>query len=299
MAVQPIAQQFGKGVDKVAQVDTAFEGHARHVLPKQVAGRAHHQATGAAVAGDVAHRHLGGNANAQAQADIGLDDVRINGFECHARLQLAHRKGVVDLGATGKGGVVGDQRFTRDVFEGDALLQAQRVADGQYQHVLPLVAGHGHQFGIVRQGLGGHANFGNLVDQHVRHLVRRALVQADVDLRVGLAQLGDRLGQHIARLGVGGGNGQGAAVLRAVLLANALEVAQLAHDQVDALEHVLPGLGHALEPLAVAGEDLHAQLFFQLDDGLGNAGLRGVQGLGGFGQVQVAPNGLLHEAELV
>ena len=85
----------------------------------------------------------------------------------------------------------------------------------------------------------------------------------------------------------------------AELLANALEVADLAHDEFDAFEHMLAGLGDALEALAVAGEDLDAQLFFQLDDGLGHARLRGVQGLGGLGQVQVAARGLLDEAKLV
>jgi hypothetical protein len=98
---------------------------------------------------------------------------------------------------------------------------------------------------------------------------------------------------------VGGGNAEGAAVLGAVLLADALEVADLAHDQLDALEHMLAGLGDALEALAVAREDVHAQLFLQLDDGLGDAGLRGVQRLGGLGEVEVAAGGLLNEAELV
>jgi hypothetical protein len=90
-----------------------------------------------------------------------------------------------------------------------------------------------------------------------------------------------------------------AAVLGAELLADALEVAHLAHDDFDALQHMLAGLGDALEALAVAGKDVDAQLFFQLDDGLGDARLRGVQGLGGFGQVEVAARGFLDEAELV
>ncbi|MNT73188.1 hypothetical protein D3C72_2118630 [compost metagenome] len=98
---------------------------------------------------------------------------------------------------------------------------------------------------------------------------------------------------------MGGGNSQRAIVLGAELLADALEVAHLAHDDLDALEHMLAGLGDALEALAVAREDVHAQLFFQFDDRLGDAWLRGVQGLGGFGQVQAAPRGLLDKAELV
>ena len=181
----------------------------------------------------------------------------------------------------------------------DAFLLGQRMGQRQHQHVLPFVAGQGHQFLVVGQRLGGDADLRDFVDHHAGHLVRRALVQADVDLGVRLAQFRHRHRQHVARLGVGGGDRQGAAVLRAELLADALEVAYFAHDQLDALEHMLAGLGHALEPLAVAGENLHAQFLLQLDDGFGNAGLGGVQGLCGFGQVQVAPHRLLHESELM
>ena len=46
--------------------------------------------------------------------------------------------------------------------------------------------------------------------------------------------------------------------------------------------------GDPLDPLAVAGKDLDAELFFQLDDGLGHSRLGSVQRLGGLGQVEVA-----------
>ena len=49
----------------------------------------------------------------------------------------------------------------------------------------------------------------------------------------------------------------------------------------------------------MAREDLDAEFFFQFDDGLGHARLRGVQGLGRLGQVQVAPGCFLHESELM
>ena len=195
--------------------------------------------------------------------------------------------------------MVGDQRLLGDVFQRQVLFLAQWVGNRQHQHVLPFVAGQGDQLGVGGQGLGGDANLGHLVDQHARHLLGRALVQADVDLGVGLAQARHRLGQHIAGLGVGGGDRQGAAVFRAVLLADAFEVADLAQDQLDAFEHMLAGLGDALKPLAVPGKNLHPQLFFQLDDRLGHTGLRGVQRFGGFGQVQVAANSFLNKTELM
>ncbi len=294
-AVQPVAEQLREFIDEVAQVGAALERHARHALAEQVAHRPHHEVAQRVVA----HRHLGHDAHAQAEAHVGLDHVRIDGLQHDARLQLARGEGLVDLAAPRERGVVGDEGFVGDVVHADALLLRQRMARGHHQHVLPFVAGQGDEVRVVGERLGRHADLRHLVDHHACHLVRRGLVQAHVHLGIGLAQLRDRHRQHVARLRVGGGDAQRAAVLRAELLADALEVAHLAHDQLDALEHVLPRLGNALEPLAVAREDVHAQLVFQFDDGLGHPGLRGVERLGGFRQVEVAAGGFLDEAELV
>jgi hypothetical protein len=46
-------------------------------------------------------------------------------------------------------------------------------------------------------------------------------------------------------------------------------------------------------------KNFDAQFFFQFNDRFGHARLRGVQGLGGFRQVEVSPSGLLDKAELV
>ena len=124
-------------------------------------------------------------------------------------------------------------------------------------------------------------------------------MQADIDLGVAGAQLGHCVRQHIARLRVGGGNTERAAVLRAELLANTLEVADLTHDDFNALEHVLAGLCDALEALAMAGKDVNAQFLFQLNDGFGHTRLRCVQRFGGFREVEVAARRFLHESELV
>jgi hypothetical protein len=59
------------------------------------------------------------------------------------------------------------------------------------------------------------------------------------------------------------------------------------------------GLGDAFESFAMAGEDLNPQLLLQLNDGLGDAWLRGMQGLGCFGEVQVAASGFLYKSELM
>ena len=92
-------------------------------------------------------------------------------------------------------------------------------------------------------------------------------MQADVDLGVGLTQARHRFGQHIAGLGVGGGDRQGPAVFSAVLFSNSLKVSDLTQDQLDALEHMLPRLGDAFESFTMAGKNFNAQFLFQLDDG--------------------------------
>ena len=62
---------------------------------------------------------------------------------------------------------------------------------------------------------------------------------------------------------------------------------------------MLAGLGHAFEAFAVARKNLHTQLFFQFNDGLGHPRLRGVQDAGSLGQVEIAANGFLYKAKLV
>ena len=74
--------------------------------------------------------------------------------------------------------------------------------------------------------------------------------------------------QEVARLAVGGGDRERAGVLLRELLADALEVADLAHDDLDGLEHLRAGLGDAAQALAVAGEDVDAEFVLQLEDGL-------------------------------
>jgi hypothetical protein len=62
---------------------------------------------------------------------------------------------------------------------------------------------------------------------------------------------------------VGGGDGQRAAVLGAELLADALQVADLAQDEFDALQYMLAGFGDALEAFAVTREDFDAEFLMR------------------------------------
>ncbi len=293
--IQLGVEQLRKLEHKMPQIRMALEGNPRQVVAKQAAGRAHHQVG----VGDVTHRHLGHDAHAQAQSHIGFDHVGVDGFQGDARRQLLGGKRLVDAGAACERGVVGDDGLIGQVGQFQLRHLGQRMVGGQHQHMLPFVAGQGDQLGVVGQAFGGDANFGGFVHDHARHLVGCALVQADVHTGVGAAQLGHRDGQHIARLGVGGGNRQGSRVLAAVLLADALQVVDLAQDDVNAFEHMLARLGHAFQAFAVTAKNLNAQLAFQFQNGFGHARLRGVQIFGNLGQVEVAAHRLLYKTKLM
>ena len=98
-------------------------------------------------------------------------------------------------------------------------------------------------------------------------------MQADIDFGVTLAQLGDGPRQHIAGLVVGGGNGQRASILLRELVADALEVVDLAHDDLDGFEHLFARLGDSAQAFAVPGKNVHTQFALELQDGFGNARL--------------------------
>ena len=124
-------------------------------------------------------------------------------------------------------------------------------------------------------------------------------MQAYIHFGEASPQAGYFFRQDIARLRMGGGYRQGAAVFLAELLANPLEVAQLSHDQVNAFQYMLAGLCNAFEAFAVAGKDVDAQFLFQLNNGLGNPRLRCVQGFRRFCEVQLVAHSFLDKAKLV
>ena len=80
-------------------------------------------------------------------------------------------------------------------------------------------------------------------------------------LRVSLDLRNEKITYKI-RLGVGGGDRQSAAVLVAVMLAYAFEVAHFTHDDFYAFEHREPWLGDAFEAFAMAAKNLNAEFLF-------------------------------------
>ena len=89
--------------------------------------------------------------------------------------------------------------------------------------------------------------------------------------RVALAEGGDDRRQGIARLGVGGGDGQVAAIGLFELGRDIENVVGLLQQPGAVFQNALPGRRDLGEMLAVAHEDLDAQFIFQQSDLLGDA----------------------------
>ncbi len=100
-------------------------------------------------------------------------------------------------------------------------------------------------------------------------------------LRVLLDEVADHLRQGIARLGVGGGDRQGALLLVGELLGDLLDALDLAQDLPRGIDDSLAGRRDPRQVLAAAGEYLHPQLVLEQADLLADPRLRGVQALRG------------------
>ena len=98
-----------------------------------------------------------------------------------------------------------------------------------------------------------------------------------------------RLRQGVARLGMGGGDPERAGGLVRKLLAGALEIGGLRQDALGDAEYRSAGFCHRHHALAVALEDLDAQLVFEQLDLLAHAGLGSMQGLRSGRDVESTP----------
>ena len=173
------------------------------------------------------------------------------------------------------------------------------MARGGNDTAVPLITRQHHQLVVLGDGLGGDRDVGAAVEHHLAHLARVALVQLELDLRVALHEAADHVGQHVARLGVGGGDRQAADRLVGELVAHLLQVVEVAQHALGDRQHGLARLGDRHQALAVAGEDLDAELGLELADLLGHPRLRGEQRLGRLGDIQPATGDLMHVTQLL
>jgi hypothetical protein len=127
---------------------------------------------------------------------------------------------------------------------------------------------------------GGDREIDAVERRHLGDLLGGALVQVQPHLGVLLAERLDHPGQHVAGLGVGGGDRERAARFVLEVVREALDVLHLAQDAHGAIDHLLPGRRDAREVAAIAHEDLEAELVLEQLDLLRHPRLRGVQLLG-------------------
>src|SRR5690606_6875453 len=119
-------------------------------------------------------------------------------------------------------------------------------------------------------------------------LLRRALVQLQVDARIALAERAHDLGQHVARLRVRRRDRQRAVELGREIAREALNVADLAQDLARAGDDLAAGRRDRGQALALAREQLDAELGLELLQLLADARLAGIQALGGRRDVEAA-----------
>jgi hypothetical protein len=126
-----------------------------------------------------------------------------------------------------------------------------------------------------------------------------ALVEVEAHLRVALPKIAHRARQGITRLRMGGGNRQAAGGLLAEFLSGTLQVLGIVEHVLDDRHDQRAHLGQRRETFAGAHEQVHTEFFLQLADLPTHAGLRGVQHLGHFGEVEAAADRFAHGAQLL
>jgi hypothetical protein len=149
------------------------------------------------------------------------------------------------------------------------------------------------------QRFGGDAEIGFAVDQPLSDLRRAALVQFQANRRMLLHEALDHRRQRVARLGVGGGDGQRALIAGGKIRADALQVLRIAQNPRGQVEYHAAWIGDADQPFAAALENGDAQLLFEQANLLGDARLRSGQRVGGGGNVEVLPFDFDQIAELL
>jgi hypothetical protein len=147
--------------------------------------------------------------------------------------------------------------------------------------------------------LGRDADVGLAADEHLRDLLRRALVQRQRHLRVQRAEVLHHRRQRVARLRVRGRDRQRPAVHRRELGAHAAQVVGVQQQAFDDRQHRLARRRQAREALAHALENLHAQLVFQLADLAADARLARVQHRRHLGEVEARAGGLADGLQLL
>src|SRR5690606_5490190 len=94
----------------------------------------------------------------------------------------------------------------------------------------------------------------------LRDLLRRALVELEIHLRIALTKAADRLRQHVARLGMRRRDRQRALLLRSEVAREARDILDLTQDLAGASDDLASGGRHGGQALALARVALQTDL---------------------------------------
>ena len=124
---------------------------------------------------------------------------------------------------------------------------------------------------------GGNGEVDAVARDHFRDLLRGALMQVQAHLRILEAKRANHLGQHVARLGMRGRDGQRPAVGLAQLRRRTADVLHFAQDAAGARNDFLARGRGAGQRAPFALEQLKTELLLQQLELPADAGLRGMQ----------------------
>ncbi|KAG0742830.1 hypothetical protein G6F24_016397 [Rhizopus arrhizus] len=146
------------------------------------------------------------------------------------------------MGAPGIAAPIRDERIARQLRQADAVMLAlQRVPARHDDAVAPSVARQVHEPGIVRHGLGRHADIGLAFQQHFRHLLGRALMQMQHHVGITLPEFLDDGRQRVARLRMRGRDRQHALAAVGVFRARMPDVVGALQDLLHQRQDQLTG----------------------------------------------------------
>ena len=151
---------------------------------------------------------------------------------------------------------------------------------GHQDDPVPTEAGQQHESRKELAGTGGNGEVHAVGSYQFGQLFGGALVQLEVDFWVAFAEFPNDVRQHVARLGVGRRNGQGAFLFARQVAGEAPDILRLPHDAPGAGNHVPPRRGDGGQALPLAREELHAQFLLQQFQLFADPGLARVQALG-------------------
>ncbi len=216
------------------------------------------------------------DADAKAQLHVALDHPRIHHRHVVARREARGLKRVVLHLTTGCATLVAEDGILAELLQGRLLHPGQRMILRHHQGEGPEVGRQGDEL-LVEANLVSHDGKIRIPLADLLLAGRHHGMEVERDFGVLLGEIGDRFWQQIAGDGVGGVNIEGAHGRIQILAGDRLDLALYVEHRLGTLDDLLPDRGDAVQVLATALEDPHAQLALQQADLLADPGLAGIE----------------------